>query len=103
MGMVVLQSYILVPRLKKTKTVLLRCNGYLNSIKLFRRKDLISRCHLHTQSMHCAEFEHSIKEIGVEFTLQTLRLILSTFDFGSYIGDRKLRCHLHNKGNHCPR
>ena len=33
MGMVVLQPYILVSKLKKTKTKFLRCTGYLNSIK----------------------------------------------------------------------
>ena len=33
MGMVVIQPYILVPKLKKTKTKFLRCTGYLNSIK----------------------------------------------------------------------
>ena len=33
MGIVVIQSYILVPKLKKTKTKFLRCTGYLTSIK----------------------------------------------------------------------
>ena len=33
MGMVVIQPYILVSKLKKTKTKFLRCTGYLNSIK----------------------------------------------------------------------
>ena len=33
MGMVVIQPYILVSKLKKIKTKLLRCTGYLNSIK----------------------------------------------------------------------
>ena len=33
MGMVVIQSYILVSKLKKIKTKFLRCTGYLNSIK----------------------------------------------------------------------
>ena len=31
-GMVVIQSYISVSKLKKTKTKFLRCTGYLNSI-----------------------------------------------------------------------
>ena len=33
MGMVVIQSYILVSKLKKIRTKFLRCTGYLNSIK----------------------------------------------------------------------
>ena len=33
MGMVVIQPYILVSKLKKIKTKFLRCTGYLNSIK----------------------------------------------------------------------
>ena len=33
MGMVVIQHYILVSKLKKTKTMFPRCTGYLNSIK----------------------------------------------------------------------
>ena len=33
MGMVVIQPYILVSKLKKIKTTFLRCAGYLNSIK----------------------------------------------------------------------
>ena len=33
MGMVVIQPYTLVSKLKKTKTMFLRCTGYLNSIK----------------------------------------------------------------------
>ena len=33
MGMVVTQPYILVSKLKKIKTKVLRCTGYLNSIK----------------------------------------------------------------------
>ena len=33
MGMVVIQPYILVSKLKKIKTRFLRCTGYLNSIK----------------------------------------------------------------------
>ena len=34
MGMVVIQPYILVSKLKKTKKKFLRCTGYLNSIKI---------------------------------------------------------------------
>ena len=33
MGMVVIQPYILVSKLKKIETKFLRCTGYLNSIK----------------------------------------------------------------------
>ena len=33
MGMVVIQPYILVSKLKKIKTKFLRCTGYLNSYK----------------------------------------------------------------------
>ena len=33
MGKVVIHPYILVSKLKKTKTKFLRCTGYLNSIK----------------------------------------------------------------------
>ena len=40
MGMVVIQSYILVSKLKKTKTEFLRCTGYLNSIKTPIKQDL---------------------------------------------------------------
>ena len=36
MGMVVIQPYILVSKLKKTKTKFLRCIGYLNSIKTYK-------------------------------------------------------------------
>ena len=35
MGMVVIQPYILVSKLKKIKTKFLRCTGYLNSIKTY--------------------------------------------------------------------
>ena len=35
MGMVVIQNYILVSKLKKIKTKFLRCIGYLNSIKTY--------------------------------------------------------------------
>ena len=33
MGMIVIQPYILLSQLNKTKTKFLRCTGYLNSIK----------------------------------------------------------------------
>ena len=36
MGMVVIQPYILVSKLKKTKTKFLRCTGYINSIKPYK-------------------------------------------------------------------
>ena len=41
MGLVVIQPYILVSKLKKTKTKFLRCNGYLNSIKPIKQGLLI--------------------------------------------------------------
>ena len=41
MGMVVIQPYILVSKLKKTKTKFLRCNGYLNSIKPIKQDLLL--------------------------------------------------------------
>ena len=39
MGMVVIQPYISVSKLKKNRTKFLRCTGYLNSIKTY-----IARC-----------------------------------------------------------
>ena len=41
MGMVVIQPYILVSKLKKTKTKFLLCIGYLNSIKIPIKQDLL--------------------------------------------------------------
>ena len=41
MGMVVIQHYILVSKLKKIKTKYLRCTGYLNSIKTPIKLDLL--------------------------------------------------------------
>ena len=41
MGMVVIQPYILVSKLKKIKTKFLRCTGYLNSIKNPIKQDLL--------------------------------------------------------------
>ena len=38
MGMVVIQPYILVSKLKKIMTKLLRCTGYLNSIKPYNAR-----------------------------------------------------------------
>ena len=38
MGMVVIQPYILVSKLKRIKTKFLRCTGYLNSIKPYKAK-----------------------------------------------------------------
>ena len=38
MGMVVIQPYILVSKLKKIKTKFLRCIGYLNSIKTYKAR-----------------------------------------------------------------
>ena len=41
MGMVVIQPYILVSKLKKIKTKFLCCIGYLNSIKSPIEQDLL--------------------------------------------------------------
>ena len=41
MGMVVIQPYILVSKLKKTNTKFLRCTGYLNSIKIIKQDLLL--------------------------------------------------------------
>ena len=41
MGMVVIQPYILVTKLKKIKTKFLRCTGYPNSIKTTIKQDLL--------------------------------------------------------------
>ena len=38
MGMVVIQPYILVSKLKKIKTKFLRCTDYLNSIKPYKAR-----------------------------------------------------------------
>ena len=38
MDMVVIQPYILVSNLKKTKTEFIRCTGYLNSIKTYKAR-----------------------------------------------------------------
>ena len=38
MDMVVIQPYILVSKLKKTKTEFPRCAGYLNSIKTYKAR-----------------------------------------------------------------
>ena len=38
MGMVVIQPYLLVSKLKKIKTKFLRCTGYLNSIKTYKAR-----------------------------------------------------------------
>ena len=41
MGMVVIQPYILVSKLKKIKPKFLRCTGYLNSIKPIKQDLLL--------------------------------------------------------------
>ena len=41
MSMVVIQPYILVSKLKKTKTKFLRCTSYLNSINPPIKQDLL--------------------------------------------------------------
>ena len=41
MGMVVIQPYILVSKLNKTKTPFQRCTGYLNSIKTIKQDLLL--------------------------------------------------------------
>ena len=38
MGMVVIQPYILVSKLNKTKTEFVRCTGYLKSIKIYKAR-----------------------------------------------------------------
>ena len=38
MGMVVIQPFFLVSKLKKTKTRFLRCTGYLNSLKTYKAR-----------------------------------------------------------------
>ena len=38
MGMVVIQPYISVTKLKKIKTKFLHCTGYLNSIKTYKAR-----------------------------------------------------------------
>ena len=41
MGMVVMQPYILVSKLMKTKTKFLRCTGFLHSIKKPIKQDMV--------------------------------------------------------------
>ena len=41
MGMVAIQPYILVPKLKETKTKFLRCTSYINSIKHIKQALLL--------------------------------------------------------------
>ena len=41
MGMVVIQPYMLLSKLNKTKTGFLRCTGYLNFIKKHTKQDLL--------------------------------------------------------------
>ena len=41
MGMFVIQYYILVSKIKKTKTKYLRCTGYLNNIQNPIKQDLL--------------------------------------------------------------
>ena len=41
MGMVVIQPYILISKLKKTKTTFRRCTGYPNSIKKTIKQELL--------------------------------------------------------------
>ena len=51
MGMVVIQPYILVAKLKKTKTKFLCCTGYLNSIKTLLSKMYCLLCHTAVTNM----------------------------------------------------
>ena len=44
MGMVVIRPYILVSKLMKTKTMFLRCTGYINSIKTYRARFIANYC-----------------------------------------------------------
>ena len=41
MGVVVIQPYILVSKLKKINTKFLRCTGYLNSIETPIKQDIL--------------------------------------------------------------
>ena len=50
MGMVVIQPYILISKLKKIKTKFLRFTGYLNSIKKEERVQRSEICH-HTKNL----------------------------------------------------
>ena len=43
MSMVVIQPYILVSKLKRTKTKFLRCTGFLNSIKTHKARFIADR------------------------------------------------------------
>ena len=52
MDIVVIQPYIWVSKLKKTKTEFLRCTGYLNSIKTYKARFIAN-------SSSCTETELS--------------------------------------------
>ena len=54
MGMVVIQPYILVSKLKKTKTGFIRCTGYLNSTKNpIKQALLLILVHVRLQNFLC--------------------------------------------------
>ena len=56
MGMFVIQPYILVSKVKKTKTKFLRCTGYLSSIKNPIKQDLLLILVLVRQQNFCGSF-----------------------------------------------
>ena len=59
MGMVVIQPYILVSKLKKIMTKFLRCTGYLNSIKKTIKQDLLLVLVRQQSFLLASEFHHS--------------------------------------------
>ena len=64
MGMVVIQPYILVLKLKKIKTKFLRCTAYLNSIKPYKTRFI-------TNSSSCTTTELSNCQPCVLLLLKT--------------------------------
>ena len=53
MGMVVIQLYILVSKLKKIKTKYLRCTGYINSIKTYKARLIANSSFCTTTELSC--------------------------------------------------
>ena len=51
MSMVVIQPYILVSKLKKIKTMFLRCTGYLNSIKTYKARFIANSSYCTTRDL----------------------------------------------------
>ena len=56
MGMVVIQPYILVSKLKKIKTKFLRCTVYLNSIKTIKQDSFKNFFLIHSYSVFIIMF-----------------------------------------------